>query len=75
MIPTEPDSSNHTPAFRKAAATQEAHDATMKVTKGLALTGFRVLYDRAFFEEVSSSHFLVFLLGARMLSGCFFLLD
>jgi len=65
-IPTEPDGSNHTPAFTKSSATQEAHDAAMKVTKGLALTGFRALFDSAFFEEVSSfpSFFFLLLLGA-----------
>ncbi|RDB15781.1 Peptidase M20 domain-containing protein 2 [Hypsizygus marmoreus] len=54
-IPTEPNGGNHTPAFARSAATQEAHDATMKVTKGLALTGFRVLHDAAFFTEVKTA--------------------
>ncbi|KAF8074690.1 amidohydrolase [Lyophyllum atratum] len=65
-IPTEPDGGNHTSGFTRSAKTQEAHTATMKVTKGLALTGFRVLSDDSFFEKVSnprsihkSSHFTV----------------
>ncbi|KAJ7612453.1 hypothetical protein DFH06DRAFT_1015155, partial [Mycena polygramma] len=44
-IPTEPNGGNHTIGFTKAAATQEAHDATLLVTKGLAHTGFRALRD------------------------------
>ncbi|KAF8916273.1 hypothetical protein CPB85DRAFT_1216673, partial [Mucidula mucida] len=51
-IPTEPNGGNHTPAFTKAAASQAAHDATMKVTKGLALTAFRAASDTAFFQDV-----------------------
>ncbi|KAF8235649.1 amidohydrolase, partial [Tricholoma matsutake] len=51
-IPTEPRGGNHTIAFTRAAATQEAHDATMVVTKGLAALGFRVLHDAAFFQQV-----------------------
>lgn len=52
-IPTEPNGGNHTIAYTKAAATQEAHDATMLVTKGLATTGFRVLHDAVFLRQVS----------------------
>ncbi|KAF9461531.1 hypothetical protein BDZ94DRAFT_1196088 [Collybia nuda] len=51
-IPTQPGGGNHTPAFTASAITQEAHDATMLVTKGLAHTGFRFLLDDAFAEEV-----------------------
>jgi hypothetical protein len=44
---------NHTPAFADAARTPEAHKACMTVTKGLAMTGFRLLDDDAFFKRVS----------------------
>ncbi|GLB43360.1 putative peptidase family M20/M25/M40 [Lyophyllum shimeji] len=54
-IPTEINGGNHTPAFTKSAGTKEAHTATMKVTKGLALTGFRVLSDCNFFDEVKAA--------------------
>lgn len=61
-IPTEVDGGNHTAAFAKSSKSQEAHDATIKVLKGLAITGFRVLHDAAFFQEVCPS----FNLGARL---------
>ncbi|KAG6834097.1 hypothetical protein H0H93_011967 [Arthromyces matolae] len=54
-IPCEPNGGNHTPLFTRAAQTKEAHIATMKVTKGLALTGFRVLSDSFFYEEVKAA--------------------
>jgi metal-dependent amidase/aminoacylase/carboxypeptidase family protein len=54
-IPTEPNGGNHTVAFAKAAITEAAHAATMVVTKGLALTGYRVLSDTHFFERVRAS--------------------
>jgi hypothetical protein len=52
-IPTEPRGGNHTVAYARAAATQEAHDTTIVITKGLAALGFRVLRDAAFFRQVS----------------------
>jgi len=54
-IPTEPRGGNHTLAFAKAAITMAAHDATMVVTKALALTGYRVLSDSDFFCKVRDS--------------------
>ncbi|KAF9525316.1 hypothetical protein CPB83DRAFT_859614 [Crepidotus variabilis] len=54
-IPTEPNGGNHTPGFARAAKTQAAHDATMTVTKALALTGYRVLTDDHFFNGVRAS--------------------
>ncbi|KAG6898319.1 hypothetical protein C0992_011910 [Termitomyces sp. T32_za158] len=54
-IPTEPNGGNHTPKFTCAAQTMEAHVAAIKVTKGLALTGLRVLSDELFFEEVKAA--------------------
>ncbi|KAK0189039.1 hypothetical protein F5146DRAFT_1140603 [Armillaria mellea] len=53
-IPTEPKGGNHTSAFAKAAATMAAHEATMTVTKGLALTGLRALQDKAFLKAVKA---------------------
>jgi hypothetical protein len=53
-IPTEPNGGNHTPQFTKSAGTKEAHEATLKVTKALAHTGFRVIADDSFFKEVRS---------------------
>ncbi|KAF9006077.1 amidohydrolase [Cyathus striatus] len=52
-IPTEPRGGNHTPAFAKAAASKEAHVATILVTKGLALSGYHVLNDDSFFTKVT----------------------
>ncbi|TDL23869.1 hypothetical protein BD410DRAFT_786535 [Rickenella mellea] len=54
-IPTEPNGGNHTTLFADAARTSEAHKATMDVTKGLALTGLRVLADHAFYDTVKKS--------------------
>ncbi|KAM6497089.1 hypothetical protein JOM56_007562 [Amanita muscaria] len=54
-IPTEPQGGNHTPAFAKAAATLEAHRATMTVSNGLALTALRVLSDPLFFHQVKAA--------------------
>ncbi|EJD07264.1 uncharacterized protein FOMMEDRAFT_74213, partial [Fomitiporia mediterranea MF3/22] len=55
-IPTVPNGGNHTAEFTKAARTREAHDATMTVTKGLALVGVRALDDEAFFINVRLWH-------------------
>ncbi|KAJ7224215.1 hypothetical protein GGX14DRAFT_350602, partial [Mycena pura] len=52
-IPTEPLQGNHTIGFTKAAASQEAHEATMLITKGLAHTGFRALRDDEFYKQAS----------------------
>ncbi|KAJ6518841.1 hypothetical protein C8R45DRAFT_1116577 [Mycena sanguinolenta] len=54
-IPTVPNGGNHTIGFTKAAATQEAHEATLLVTKGLAHMGFRALRDDDFFEQVKEA--------------------
>ncbi|PPQ64776.1 hypothetical protein CVT24_007862 [Panaeolus cyanescens] len=54
-IPTEPNGGNHTAAFAKAAKTEAAHEATMIVTKALALTGYRVLSDSDFFHKVRTT--------------------
>lgn len=54
-IPTEPQGGNHTAAFAKAAISEAAHSATMAITKGLALTGYHVLTDSAFFNKVKAS--------------------
>lgn len=46
------DSANHTEGFAKAARSVEAHEATMLIMKGLALTAFRVLDDDEFWHRV-----------------------
>ncbi|KAA1474385.1 hypothetical protein DENSPDRAFT_840957 [Dentipellis sp. KUC8613] len=53
-IPTIKNGGNHTPAFTAAAASPEAHQATLDVSKALALTGLRVLADDDFFAEVKA---------------------
>ncbi|KAG5641428.1 hypothetical protein DXG03_005244 [Asterophora parasitica] len=53
-IPTQPNGGNHTAKFTESASTPEAHVATLNVTKGLALTGFRVISDDKFFKEAVS---------------------
>lgn len=72
-IPTSPNGANHTPAFAEAAATQEAHDAMLIITKGLALLGFRVLSDPLFLSEVRTSSTcckLIWIQLTRILSTC-----
>ncbi|KAF7370574.1 Aminoacylase 1-like protein 2 [Mycena sanguinolenta] len=54
-IPTVPNGGNHTIGFTKAAATQEAHEATLLITKGLAHTGLRALRDDDFFKQVKEA--------------------
>ncbi|KZW01186.1 hypothetical protein EXIGLDRAFT_666461 [Exidia glandulosa HHB12029] len=51
-ITTVPGAGNHTAAFTKEAATQEAHNTALNISKALAMTGVRVLTDGAFFEKV-----------------------
>ncbi|EKM53333.1 uncharacterized protein PHACADRAFT_259629 [Phanerochaete carnosa HHB-10118-sp] len=51
-IPTKAGGTNHTPEFTKAAATPEAHQACMNVSKALGALGARVLMDAEFFEKV-----------------------
>jgi len=55
-IPTQPNGGNHTPAFTASARTDEAHAATFVVTKGLAVTGLRVLTDEKYFADVKRAH-------------------
>lgn len=52
-IPTEPNGGNHTPAFSKAAASQEAHEAMLNVVKALTFASVRALDDDKFYAEVS----------------------
>ncbi|KAI0767284.1 hypothetical protein C8Q74DRAFT_1279382 [Fomes fomentarius] len=52
-IPAE--SSNHTREFADAAATEEAHQACLNISKALAATGMRLLTDEAFFERVQDT--------------------
>jgi len=53
-IPTVENGGNHTTAFEKAAATLEAHNACLDVSKALAATGIRALIDDEFFDEVGA---------------------
>lgn len=72
-IPTELHGGNHTPAFAKAAATKEAHAATIVVMKGLALTGIRLLNDAKFYNEVRCilKPILVCVLTLHQVKGAF----
>ncbi|KAK7440253.1 hypothetical protein VKT23_017193 [Stygiomarasmius scandens] len=54
-IPTVENGGNHTTAFEKAAATLEAHNACLDVSKALAATGIRALIDDEFFDEVQKT--------------------
>lgn len=58
-VPTEPDGGLHTPSFRKAAATKEAHVAAVQIAKALAITGARILIDDDFMAEASSTRLYV----------------
>jgi hypothetical protein len=51
-IPTPPGQGNHTRGFTKAAATEEAHQLTLKSAKGIAVVAWKVLADQSFAEEV-----------------------
>lgn len=51
-IPTEKNGSNHTPQFALSAKTEDAHHATLVVSKALAATALRVLQDDTFFSKV-----------------------
>jgi len=51
-IPTVPGQGNHTRGFTQAAATEEAHQLTLKSAKGIAVTAWKVLADQRFAEEV-----------------------
>lgn len=42
----------HTEAFRDSAKTEEAHNITMSVGKGMAVTGLKVLTDESFAAQV-----------------------
>ncbi|EMD39321.1 hypothetical protein CERSUDRAFT_112965 [Gelatoporia subvermispora B] len=54
-IPTEPNGSNHTAEFAESARQPEAHDAALKVSKGLAAVGFRFLDDERFARAVDDA--------------------
>jgi len=54
-IPTEPNGGNHTALFTKSARTKEAHAQVIKVIKGLAHTGLRVIDDDKFFKEAKAA--------------------
>lgn len=55
-IPTMTNGGNHTPAFAESARSTEAHKATMTVSKGLAWTGFRIIADDEFFQQVREAY-------------------
>ncbi|KIK68291.1 hypothetical protein GYMLUDRAFT_256039 [Collybiopsis luxurians FD-317 M1] len=54
-IPTAENGGNHTPQFAQAAATIEAHNACLDISKALAATGVRVLLDDSFFDKVKKT--------------------
>jgi len=54
-IPTKPGGGNHTKQFTRSARTEEAHEATMIVTKALALTGVKVIMDDGLFKEIKKA--------------------
>ncbi|KAJ3488658.1 hypothetical protein NLI96_g2682 [Meripilus lineatus] len=64
-IPTKPKGNNHTPEFADSARQPEAFQAMLTISKGLAMTGLRVLADSEFYQRVSIGHTTV-LLSAPM---------
>ena len=58
-IPTVKNGSNHTPQFAESARTPEAHDATLTISKALAMTAFRALQDDEFYRQVSPKRVLL----------------
>ncbi|TFY66817.1 hypothetical protein EVG20_g4273 [Dentipellis fragilis] len=65
-IPTVPNGGNHTPAFTAAAASPEAHQACLDVSKALALTGVRVLADDDFFSQVQLLPYPCLIVSSRL---------
>ncbi|KDQ13055.1 hypothetical protein BOTBODRAFT_33931 [Botryobasidium botryosum FD-172 SS1] len=55
-IPTKPNGGNHTADFTASARTKEAHEATLAVTKAIAVTGLRILGDKKYLAEVKKAH-------------------
>lgn len=52
FIPTPSGTGMHTEGFRDAAKTEESHDISMGVAKGLAVAGLRVLLDDEFAAQM-----------------------
>lgn len=52
MYLIETDGVNHTPEFTAGAATMDSHERSIKVAKGLALLGFKVLTDDVFAKKI-----------------------
>ncbi|KAH7156028.1 metal-dependent amidase/aminoacylase/carboxypeptidase [Dactylonectria macrodidyma] len=51
-IPVLPGDNIHGPGFERAAGTGEAHQTTTQAAKGMSATGWRVLVDEAFAQQV-----------------------
>jgi len=51
-IPVKAGQGNHTPGFARSAATEEAHSATLRASKALAVSGWRAIVDGEFLEGV-----------------------
>ena len=68
-IPTEVGGTNHTRAFAASAATPEAHQACLAISKALAAVGVRVLADDVFFAKVRACQ-LFLSCAARPIKHC-----
>jgi metal-dependent amidase/aminoacylase/carboxypeptidase family protein len=53
-IPCPPGVGNHTPGFTAAAATPEAHSATMRASKALAFTALDLCLDPTLLAEAKA---------------------
>ncbi|KAH6892575.1 metal-dependent amidase/aminoacylase/carboxypeptidase [Thelonectria olida] len=51
-VPVRPGETIHGPGFVRAAGTTEAHQAAVKAAKGMSATGWRVLVDNDFANQV-----------------------
>jgi len=51
-IPCPPGAYNHTAGFTACAGTDEAHDLAVVTSKGMAITGWKVLSDDAVVKKI-----------------------
>jgi metal-dependent amidase/aminoacylase/carboxypeptidase family protein len=55
-IPVPNGAQNHTKEFCEAARSAEAHEMVLKAAKAMAMTGWAVLTDDAFYASVKTAH-------------------
>ena len=53
-IPSDPLNANHTAPFTEAAATEEAHERTIRVAKAMARAAYDLIADPAILAQVKA---------------------